>query len=134
MGSAATNGRVPDRIMSEIIIMEEDNLMRGLLAEWLSGEGYRVRTCDGSVPATDANPDLVIVDVYMPRHIGNARIRSVKSALPGVPIIAISGQFRPGLTADGTAARALGAQRVIAKPFGRAELVKAVRAVIGSRE
>jgi DNA-binding response OmpR family regulator len=117
--------------MSEIVIIEEDKLMRGLLAEWLSAEGYRVRTWDGPAIGPTGNPDLVIVDVYMPRHIGSTRIRAVQSALPGVPVIAISCQFRSGIAADGTAARALGAHQVIAKPFGRDELVSAVRTVIG---
>jgi hypothetical protein len=48
-------------------------------------------------------------------------------------VVAISGQFRSGLAADGTPARALGAQQAIAKPFGRAELVGALRNVIGAR-
>ena len=125
------NGGVPDAIMSHIIIIEKDQLMRGLLAEWLSDEGYRVSTRDGSRATMAGTPDLVIVDVYMPRHIGGTKMRALQSAFAGVPIIAISGQFRPGLAAAGSAARALGVHQVIAKPFCRDELVRAVRATIG---
>ncbi len=74
----------------------------------------------------------MIVDVYMPRQSGTGRLRSVQSAFPGVPVIAISGQFSAGLTSDGIAAQALGARQVIAKPFSRHQLLSAVRAVAGA--
>jgi CheY-like chemotaxis protein len=73
----------------------------------------------------------VIVDVYRPRHEGARRLRTVKAAHPETPLIAISGQFRPGLDGSCTAAEALGVQQVIAKPFSRRDLLAAVRSVIG---
>ena len=105
--------------------------MRGLLVEWLSAEGYCVRaagTCDAQ-PADQA--DLVIVDVYMPRSGGVERLSAIKAAHPGTPLIAISGQFRPGLVGSCTAADALGVRQVIAKPFSRRDLLAAVHGVIG---
>jgi CheY-like chemotaxis protein len=74
----------------------------------------------------------VIVDVYMPRRDGSNRLREIQSANPQTPLIAISGQFRPGLAGSSTAARALGVRRVIAKPCSRRELIAAVHDVIGS--
>ena len=46
-------------------------------------------------------------------------------------IIATSAQFRLGVDGAGSAARALGVERVIAKPFSREALLHAVRSVIG---
>jgi CheY-like chemotaxis protein len=117
--------------MSGIVIIEEDKLMRGLLVEWLSAEGYSVRAAEpGDVQASD-NADLVIVDVYMPRHDGAKKLRAVKAAHPEAPLIAISGQFRPGLVGSCTASDALGVRQVIAKPFSRRDLLAAVHCVIG---
>jgi DNA-binding response OmpR family regulator len=117
--------------MSDIVVIEEDRLMRGLLAEWLTAEGYSVRAAGpGDAPPQDRT-DLVIVDVYMPRHEGAEKLRAVKTAHPDTPLIAISGQFRPGLAGSSTAAETLGVRQVIAKPFSRRELVGAVRDVIG---
>jgi len=117
--------------MSAIVIIEEDKLMRGLLVEWLGAEGYSVRTAaPGSAQAPDKT-DLVIVDVYMPRHEGADRLRTVKAAHPQTPLIAISGQFRSGLVGSCTAADTLGVRQVIAKPFSRRDLLAAVRSVIG---
>jgi CheY-like chemotaxis protein len=117
--------------MSSIVIIEEDKLMRGLLVEWLSAEGYSVRAaapCDTQAPN---KTDLVIVDVYMPRQGGKKRLSTIRAAHPETPLIAISGQFRPGLAGSCTAADALGVQQVIAKPFLRRDLLMAVQNVIG---
>jgi len=131
MQSPEAKRRVPDRTVPEIVIIEEDKLMRELLAEWLAAEGYCVRpdaAGDGPAPHTT---DLVIVDVYRPRHEGAKTLRAVKAAYPETPVIAISGQFRPGLVGACTTADALGVRQVIAKPFSRRELLAAVRSVIG---
>jgi CheY-like chemotaxis protein len=117
--------------MSAIVVIEEDTLMRGLLVEWLSAEGYAVRaSASGDAPVADA-ADLVIVDVYMPRDKGAQRLGAIKAAHPQTPMIAISGQFRPGLAGPCTAADTLGVRQVIAKPFSRRDLLAAVRGVIG---
>jgi CheY-like chemotaxis protein len=124
--------------MSRIVVIEEDTLMRELLMEWLRGEGYSVRA---AAPGEAGSPaDLVIVDVYKPRDEGAARLRAIKAAQrlrtikaahPQVPLIAISGQFRPGLAGSCTAAETLGVRQVIAKPFSQTDLLAAVHGVIG---
>src|SRR5712675_1964361 len=81
------------RPMSNIVIIEEDDLMRGLLTEWLTGAGYAVRE-QGAAPA---GADLVIVDLYMPRQAGADIVLAAQQAYPGAPVIAMSAQFRPGL-------------------------------------
>jgi DNA-binding response OmpR family regulator len=117
--------------MSGIVIIEEDPLMRGLLVEWLSAEGYPVCTrTPGEAQAPD-KADLVIVDVYMPRHEGAQRLREVRAAHPQAAVIAISGQFRPGLAESHAAADALGVRQMIAKPFSQRDLLAAVHRVIG---
>jgi CheY-like chemotaxis protein len=118
--------------MSDIVVIEEDQLMRGLLVEWLSAAGYSVRAqASGEVDLSAEPVDLVIVDVYMPRREGVRQLRAVQAAHGETPLIAISGQFRPGLDGSSTAAEALGVQQVIAKPFSRHDLLAAVRRAIG---
>ncbi len=116
--------------MSGIVVIEDDALMRSLLAEWLTAEGYRVNGEYVGEPSA-ASADLVIVDVYMPRRLGLDRLRSARAAYPGAPIIAMSAQFHSGVDCAGAAAQALAVEGVIAKPFGRDALLRAVRSVIG---
>jgi len=120
--------------MNRIAIYEQDYLTRTLLREWLSDAGYRVSL--GTLP--DANhrwtADLVIVSVYMPKDAGTLWVGNIKKAHPGAPVIAISGQFRYGLSARGATAECLGVQQVIAKPLIRGDLLEAVQGIIGMPE
>jgi DNA-binding response OmpR family regulator len=118
--------------MARISIYEENDLMRALLKEWLSEAGYRVCASAASGGQRGGTVDLVIVSVCMPKQAGVKLVHEIQTTHPGKPLIAISGQFRAGLSAVGAAAQALGVQRVIAKPLSRAELLEAVRAMVGA--
>ncbi len=118
--------------MSDIVIYEENDLMRALLQEWLRDAGYRVRAALPGRIADFGKTALVIVSVYMPKHSGPQLVREIQAAHPGTPLIAISGQFRAGLSTVGATAQTLGVQQVIAKPFTCTDLLAAVRAIIGA--
>jgi CheY-like chemotaxis protein len=117
--------------MSTIAMYEENDLMRALLREWLSEAGYRVREVGPHAAQRGGTEDLVIASVSMPKQAG-AQLREVQAAHPGAPLIAISGQFRSGLSTAGTTAQMLGVQRVLAKPLTRSDLLESVRAIIGA--
>jgi DNA-binding response OmpR family regulator len=122
--------------MSKIVIYEENDLMRALLEEWLSEAGYNVHATashdPGGGPAVDRPADLIIVSVYMPKRAGAQLVREIQTIHPGTPVIAISGQFFAGLTANGAIAQSLGVQQAIAKPLNRLDLLAAVRALTGA--
>jgi DNA-binding response OmpR family regulator len=115
-----------------IVIYEEDLLTRTLLEEWLREAGYGVRVGDRCNPGADAPCDLVILSVYMPKNGGARCVRGVQEAHPDTPVIAISGQFRPGLSAAGATAQKLSVRQVVAKPLVRQELLESVRAIMRS--
>jgi DNA-binding response OmpR family regulator len=117
--------------MSRIIIIDDDGLMRGLLGEWLTDAGYSVTNGTLHDGPVKGRVDLVIVDIFRPRHAADKVICAVRAAYPDAPIIAMSGQFRLGLGGARAAAQALGARRIIPKPFSRSELLAAVDSVIG---
>ena len=76
--------------MSSIVIIEEDDLMRGLLTEWLTGAGYAVRARALGTAPEGKGVDLVIVDLYMPRRAGVDVVRAAQQSHPGKPVIAIA--------------------------------------------
>src|SRR5271168_4893916 len=116
----------------DIVIYEEDQLTRDLLREWLGDAGYGIRRGALREAQCSRPADLVIASVYMPKQSGQRWLRDIQAAHPGIPLIAISGQFRSGLRAAGATAQALGVQQVIAKPLIRADLLVAVRGMIGA--
>jgi CheY-like chemotaxis protein len=114
----------------DILVIEDDPIMREALADWLQAAGYGVRTAaDGSAglaAAQFAPPTLVVTDIHMPGTNGATIISELKHRYPKVAIIAISGLFNSGHGLDAEAAIALGAARALAKPFKRAELLTAL--------
>ena len=116
--------------MSTIVIYEADDLMRGLLQEWLTGAGYRVSAVTPCGPPPHVEADLAIVNIGMPKHTGSRTADAIRVAYPGTPIIALSAQFRADLSTAGTTARTLGVAQVIAKPLTRDALLAAVSAII----
>jgi CheY-like chemotaxis protein len=121
---------------SDILIIEDDAIMREALAEWLEAAGYGVRkAADGSAglaAVKTAAPSLVVTDIYMPGTNGATVIAELKRGHPEIPVIAISGLFNSGHGIDADDAIALGAARALAKPFKRGELLRAVADLIGS--
>lgn len=121
----------------DILIIEDDAIMREAVSEWLSAAGYRVRTAeDGAAGLAAVNvgaPALVVTDIYMPGTSGAMVIAELKQHHPQIPIIAISGLFESGYGIDANGAVALGAARALAKPFKRGELLGAVAELLASR-
>jgi DNA-binding NtrC family response regulator len=123
-------------INADILVIEDDAIMREALAEWLLAAGYCVRkAADGSAGLAAvklAPPTLVITDIHMPGTNGTVVIAKLKEEYPGMPVIAISGLFNSGHGMDSDAAIALGAARALAKPFKRSDLLRAVADLLGS--
>ncbi|MFM0277764.1 response regulator [Paraburkholderia sediminicola] len=121
---------------TDILIIEDDAIMREALTEWLQAAGYHVRTAaDGLAGLAAARlslPVLVVTDIYMPGASGAVLMTELKHAHPEIPIIAISGLFNSGHGMDADTAIALGAARVLAKPFKRGDLLRAVKDLLGS--
>lgn len=118
-----------------ILVIEDDQVLRELLADWLLAAGFRVATAaDGAAGIAQAlalRPALVVTDIRMPGANGGTVIRQIARAYPGMPIIAVSAHFRSdqGLAPDD--AMALGAARTLAKPFSRKDMVAAVVELAG---
>ena len=117
------------KTMVTIAIYEPDGSMNSLLVEWLSQAGYYVHESAAAEPGPAV--DLVIVSIQMPKNGGVDVIRAMRIIHPGTPFIALSSQFRSGLSSVGAAAQALGVTRVLAKPLTRSELLAAVHCVVG---
>ena len=114
-----------------VVVIEEDELLRALVAEWLTGAGYRVLAGTPAAPPAGDNAALVIVDLFMPRSDGADVVRGVQRRHPHATVIATSAQFDAGVRGSWRVARELGAWRLIAKPFSREELLGTVRAAVG---
>ncbi|MFZ0501290.1 MAG: hypothetical protein WAU49_10130 [Steroidobacteraceae bacterium] len=112
--------------MAIIATYESDDLMYGLLCEWLGGAGHTVGNPTRIHGSDMPRADLVIVSISGPKREIDLLTHCVRSVHPGTPIVALSSQARQGLSSNGGLARELGVARVMAKPLTRRELVAAV--------
>jgi CheY-like chemotaxis protein len=124
---------MPGRL-ADVLVIDDDEIMRDLVADWLEAAGYGVRkAADGAVALAEverAEPALVVTDMCMPGPGGGGIIRSLQQDHPAIAIIAMSGYFSlSGCSADD--ALALGAARALAKPVKRGEIMQAVADLVG---
>ena len=120
--------------MIEVLVVDDDALMRGLLAEWLSAAGYRVRQAENGATALRMlrswPAGLLITDMDMPGRDGAQTLDEARRMLPGLAVIAISGGARDGRRNWAATALKLGAAKALAKPFERQDLLAAVAEVV----
>ncbi|HET8679881.1 MAG TPA: response regulator transcription factor [bacterium] len=116
--------------MSRILVVEDEPEIAGLLQSHLERAGFHVMTAgDGEAALRQfeqAGPDLVILDLMLPRLDGwevSRRIRSVSS----VPIIMLTAR---GQVEDRISGLGLGADDYITKPFNLGEVEARVAAVL----
>jgi CheY-like chemotaxis protein len=119
----------------DVLVVDDDELLRDLVADWLEGAGYEVRKaphCRAALEALEQAPAALIVsDMFMPGACGSLAIAALKRAAPAAPVIALSGYFNSGSGMSAEQALTAGAARALAKPVRRAELLSAVRELIG---
>jgi DNA-binding response OmpR family regulator len=113
-----------------VLVVEPDDLIRSLLELWLTEAGYEVAVCASREMGSHQQPDLVILDVGRPGELGEwARTFAGRC---DAPIIAISARLRRSTRALPQAVRDAGVRAILAKPFSRDELLRAVADVLGA--
>jgi DNA-binding response OmpR family regulator len=117
--------------MTKILIIEDEPNMVAGLRDNFEYEGYQVITAPDGVTglerALSEAPDLVILDVMMPRMSGLDVCKQLKSKRPSVPIIMLTAR---GQEVDKVVGLELGADDYVTKPFSIRELLARVKAVL----
>jgi DNA-binding response OmpR family regulator len=117
--------------MAKILIVEDEPNMVSGLRDNFEFEGYQVITAPDGVAglerALSETPDLVILDVMMPRMSGLDVCKQLKAKRPSVPIIMLTAR---GQEVDKVVGLELGADDYVTKPFSIRELLARVKAVM----
>lgn len=111
-----------------ILIADDDEQLQRALRITLTARGYDVVTAHHGAEAIDvaanAHPDLILLDLGMPRVEGIDVIRAVR-AWSNVPILVLSGRTDSAEKVDALDA---GADDYVTKPFAMDELLARIRA------
>jgi DNA-binding response OmpR family regulator len=113
-----------------ILVVDDDPAMVGAITALVGTEGHQVVTAYDGLTAVkrvrDEGPDLVLLDLAMPGPDGYSVAGQIR-ALGSIPIIVVSGESSE---ASKVRALELGADDYLVKPFGKAELLARIGAVI----
>ena len=117
--------------MTRILIVEDEPaLLRGL-TDTFAAQGYQVITAregeGGLNLALSSNPDLILLDIMLPRVNGYEICRAVRERGLDMPILMLTAK---GQEEDVVLGLNLGADDYIVKPFRRAELIARVKAFL----
>jgi DNA-binding response OmpR family regulator len=121
--------------MAKILVAEDEADIRELIAFSLTYAGLEVTTAvDGEQAVQKAlleKPDLIMLDVRMPRMSGYEACAAIKetSELKDIPVIILSAK---GQESEIEAGLDAGAYEYILKPFVLEELVQKVQKIVGS--
>jgi DNA-binding response OmpR family regulator len=119
--------------MAKILIAEDEPDIRELVAFMLKFAGYEVVAAANGEDAVRAawreRPDLVLMDVRMPRMTGYDACRMMKANpdLRDVPVVFLSAKGQESEIQSGLDA---GAEAYLLKPFSPAELTNRVRGIL----
>lgn len=110
-----------------MLVADDDHDVRRLLVENLELEGFDVTACDNGDDARElartTAPDVIVLDVMMPRRDGFDVLASLKSnpATRGIPVVLLSARARDEDVWQGWRA---GADYYVTKPFNLDELLR----------
>ncbi len=115
--------------MANVLIVDDEEVYRSYISDWLAREGHEVRSAsnrrEAALVAKSFRPDLLIVDFLLrDEYYGLQVAEAVREFAPELRIIVITGYPSESLRRDALDAHVF---RVIDKPFHMIDLADAVR-------
>jgi DNA-binding NtrC family response regulator len=126
--------RPSHRSPASVLVVEDEDLVRGLVVSALEDEGYDVVAAangDDALAAAAARTapvDLVLADVVMPGMSGPVVVEHLLARWPGTNVV-----FMSGYTGGPAATAAIGSRTLLQKPFGLESLLSTVACALGSQ-
>ncbi|WP_139955907.1 response regulator [Flavicella sediminum] len=115
--------------MKKILIIEDDNVLRGNTAEFIKGQNFDVYIAEDGLVGVQQTlkylPDLILCDISMPNMNGYDFYKTIKQikATSTIPLVFFSARTE---IEDIRAGMQLGADDYITKPFNLYELLKVI--------
>jgi len=123
-------------LSTRILLVDDDAGIRMLISKFLEREGFEVIMAEDGLKGVDKakanHPDLIILDVVMPRMDGLTAARLIKfyKPLQDVPIIFLTAK---DADKDIELAQAVNAEVYITKPFDVHQVVKVVKEILSNK-
>ncbi len=119
--------------MAKILIAEDERDIRDLIAFTLRFAGHEVFAATNGEEAVNmapkVNPDLILMDVRMPRMTGYEACKAIKQnpSLKDIPVVFLSAKGQESEIKQGLDA---GAEEYLLKPFAPDQLTARIKAIL----
>ena len=118
--------------MSErILIIEDETAIRSILSELLADAGYSIETAgdglEGITKFREKPFDLILLDIMMPKIDGFTMVRHIRKTDRQIPVLFLSARSAANDVVEGFE---LGGNDYLKKPFGMAELIIRIKALL----
>jgi len=114
-----------------VLVVDDEPMVRDVLARYLASDGFEVETAgDGEAALAaveSAGPDLILLDLMLPRIDGFEVFRRLRQSGATSPVIMLTAR---GTVTDRIVGLEVGADDYVSKPFSPKEVVARVRAVL----
>jgi two-component system cell cycle response regulator DivK len=131
------DGGIREGSVKTVLVVEDDQDNREMVIKVLKHNGYRaIEAVDGEEAVERAkaeNPDLILLDLYIPKMDGYEVTRTLKGdqGLQHIPIIALTAQAMKGNREEALAA---GCDGYIPKPINVRELPEQIERFLGNNQ
>lgn len=119
--------------MRNVLIADDDSSLRSALKLALEGNGYEVRVAANGAEALALQrktpADVLLTDIFMPESDGFEAIDAFRRAFPATKIIAMSGDAKRAKHEYLSAARLIGVDATLKKPFQLGALLHMLRSL-----
>jgi DNA-binding response OmpR family regulator len=114
--------------MKKILVVDDEVQITEFLKDYLEEHGYTADVADSGAAAIEKTvsyaPDLILLDIQMPKMSGLEALREIRKIAPQVKIIMLTGEKAPEIIES--VAR-LGANHYMTKPIQLDELLKEMK-------
>jgi CheY-like chemotaxis protein len=123
--------------VKKILVVEDDPVNQMILADFLAANGYETLTASSGPEGLERferdAPDLMLVDVQLPRKNGFEVVREIKSKPSGkaTPVLLMSAVYNEPDQSNRTIQLGTLADGYLTKPFDLVQLLSQVRQLLG---
>ena len=114
-----------------VLVVDDEAMLADLLSQALRHEGWETATAkdglDALAKATSFQPDVVILDVQMPRMDGLETLERLRARDPELPVLFLTAR---DAVADRVQGLRAGADDYVTKPFSLDEVIARIRAIL----
>ncbi len=115
----------------KVLVVDDEQGIRDLLRDALARHGHTVVCAENGVEAVaraaSADPDVVFLDIRMPKGDGLTALKEIRSLKPSVPVVLITGCSRREFTGE---AFDLGSSLCLVKPFSTRDVIGALDVLV----